>query len=147
MDIKWKTPEKFKDCVIMLGTFMMFMAIIYKRFRDAGLRDLMNQSGVLAEGSVDQALSGKMYNRGIRAYKLLYEALLSLFLDTMEDYCQYDPWNTVFIEELAKKPSTFTIWMTFLDRTEILLNTIHATRAGNWVVLLESYHDTLHVCI
>ena len=61
----------------------------------------------------------------------------------MEDYCQYDPWNTAFIQELAKKPSIFTIWMIFLDRTEILLNTIHATRAGNWVVLLESYHDMI----
>ena len=78
MDIKWKNMEKFKDCVFMLGTFhtiMMFMAIIYKRFRDAGLRDLMIQPGVLAERSVDQALFGKMYNRGIRSYKLLYEAL------------------------------------------------------------------------
>ena len=61
-----------------VGTFniiMMFTAIIYKRFRNTGLRDLMIHSGVLAEGSVDQALSGKMHNRGIRAYKLLYEAL------------------------------------------------------------------------
>ena len=96
VEIKWKEPEKFKHCVIMLGTFhtiMMFMAVISKRFKDAGLRDILVQSGVLAEGSVDSAMSGKMYNRGIRAYKLMYEALMSILLDNMETKFEDDPWN------------------------------------------------------
>ena len=170
----------------MLGTFhtiMMFMAIIYKRFKDAGLKDVMIQSGVLAEGSVDQALSGKMYNRGIRAYKLMYEALLSIFLENMEEYYENDLWNISFIqdgkaalEELAKDPCDETyqqfsnskdfksyyhlfldyktkmrsdgsqltqFWITFLDMVEVLLNTVYATRAGRWVLLLESYRDII----
>ena len=186
MEIKWKNSEKYKDCIIMLGTFhtiMMFMAIIYKRFKDAGLKDVMIQSGVLAEGSVDQALSGKMYNRGIRAYKLMYEALLSIFLENMEEYYENDLWNISFIqdgkaalEELAKDPCDETyqqfsnskdfksyyhlfldyqtkmrsdgsqltqFWITFLDMVEVLLNTVYATRAGRWVLLLESYRDII----
>ena len=119
----------------------------------------------------------------IRVLLIKIIRVLSQFLETMEDYYQYDPWNTAFIqegkskiEELAKKPScdvyqTYCnsddlksfyhlfldyknlirsngsqlskIWMTFLDMTEIMLNTIHATRAGNWVVLLESYRDII----
>ena len=62
----------------MLDTFhtiIMFMAVIYKGFKDAGLRDLVIQSDLLAEGSVDQAFSGKMYSRGFRVYKLTYEVL------------------------------------------------------------------------
>ena len=110
-EIKWKEPTKFHYCLIMLGTFhtiMMFMAVIYKRFKDAGLRDLVIQSGLLAEGSVDQALSGKMYNKGVRVYKLTYEAFFSLFLDAMEDFLKDDCWNSSFIED--GKPE----WKTFL---------------------------------
>ena len=39
---------------------MMFMHILSKWFSAAGLRDVLIQSGVVAEGSVDKALSGKM---------------------------------------------------------------------------------------
>ena len=102
MEIKWKEPRKSHDCLIMLGTFhiiMMFMAVIYKWFKDAGLRDLIIQLGLLAEGSVDQVLSGKMYNRGVRVYKLMYGALFSLFLDAMEDFHKDDCWNSYFIED------------------------------------------------
>ena len=47
----------------MMGMFhmlMMFMHILSKRFSAAGLRYVLIQSGVVAEGSVDKALSGKM---------------------------------------------------------------------------------------
>ena len=39
-EIKWKSPEKFETVIIMLGTFhliMMYMSILSKRFKDAGL--------------------------------------------------------------------------------------------------------------
>ena len=78
-EIKWKEKIKFKNCVIMMGIFhllMMFMGILNKRFGDAGLRDAIVQSSIIAEGSVDSALKGKAYNRGIRVYKLFYESLL-----------------------------------------------------------------------
>ena len=81
MEIKWKDQEKFKPCIIMLGIFhtiMMYLGIIGKRFGDGGLRDLLVQSEVLAEGSVDRALSGKMYNRAARSVKIVYEAFSRL---------------------------------------------------------------------
>ena len=59
----------------MLGIFhmiMMYMGVMSKRFKDAGLRDILVQSSILTEVSVDLALSSKMYNRSIRAYKLMY---------------------------------------------------------------------------
>ena len=40
--IKWKEPTKFHYCLI-IHTIMMFMAVICKRFKDAGLRDLVIQ--------------------------------------------------------------------------------------------------------
>ena len=60
----------------MFHTIMMFMHILSKRFFDAVLRDVPIQSGIIAEGSIDKALSRNMYNRGIRPYKLMYEAIM-----------------------------------------------------------------------
>ena len=55
VEIKWKMPDQFKDCILMLDMFhmvMMYLGIIGKQFKDAGLRDILIQSQVLAEGSV-----------------------------------------------------------------------------------------------
>ena len=61
-EIKWKSPEKFKDCILVLGTFhmiMLSMLILAKQFGDAGLRDTLFQAGVIADGSADSAFQGK----------------------------------------------------------------------------------------
>ena len=74
-EIKWRSPEKCKDCVLVLGAFhmiMSFMSILAKRFGDAVLGDTFVQARVFADGSADSAISGRMYNRGIRSYKLAY---------------------------------------------------------------------------
>ena len=84
VEIKWKKMDQFKDCVVMLGIFhmlMMYLGIIGKRFKDAGLRDVLVQSEIVAEGSIERTLTGKMYNRVVRCYKLMYEALMRLPID------------------------------------------------------------------
>ena len=69
----------------MFHTIMMYIHILSKRFSDASLRDVLIQSGTIAEESIDKALSGKMYNRGIRAYKLIYEAIMrEVIVDRVE---------------------------------------------------------------
>ena len=57
-------------------TICTMLAVIGKRFGDAGLRDLSVESGVIADGSIAGVLDGKKYNRAIRLHKLVYEALL-----------------------------------------------------------------------
>ena len=86
-EIKWREPEKFKCCVLMMGIFhllMVYMSILNKRFGDAGLRDALVQSSIIAEGSVESALCGKSYNRGVRLYKVFYEALNRLLLTQLD---------------------------------------------------------------
>ena len=61
------------------------MHILNKRFGDAGLRDTVVQSSIVAEGSVDMALRGKAYNRGVRTYKIVYEAMLRLVMPYVEE--------------------------------------------------------------
>ena len=77
--------------------FTILCYACFKRFSAAGLRDVLIQSGTIAEGSIDTALSGKMYNRGIRAYKLMYEAIMhKLILDHVEigeDICYQVNWR------------------------------------------------------
>ena len=52
------------------------MQILFKRFGDVGMKDALIQSSVIAEGSIESALGGKCYNRGIWLYNFFYEALL-----------------------------------------------------------------------
>ena len=87
-EIKWREPEKFKRCVFMMGIFhlrMVYMSILNKQFGDAGLRDALLQSSIIAEGSVEVALSGKSYNRGVKLYKVFYEALNRLLLSWLDE--------------------------------------------------------------
>ena len=53
----------------------MYLAVIGRHFGSAGLRDVLVEADILASGSVDAVLEVHHYNRGIRAHKLLSEAL------------------------------------------------------------------------
>ena len=75
-----------------LGEFhtgMSFMAVLGKRFSDAGLRHILIEAEVVAQGSINAVLNGHHYNRSIRAHKLLYESLHRLrfqtYLDSLEE--------------------------------------------------------------
>ena len=45
---------------------------------DSGLKDIFIGSQIVAEGSIRGVIDGKHYNRGLRAHKYLYEALMRL---------------------------------------------------------------------
>jgi len=81
VEIQWKQGRMFQEVVIRMGCFHTLcnlVAVIGKRFSSAGLRDLAVESGIIAEGSITSVLEGRNYNRGVRLYKLMYEALLRL---------------------------------------------------------------------
>ena len=70
---------------------MMYMNAISKSFKDARLRDVLIQLDTIAKGLRHSALMGKMYNHGVRCYKLMYEALYHFFIQQMETHHQNDP--------------------------------------------------------
>ena len=88
LEIAWKHPDRF-DCIIfrmgVFHTLCTLLAIVGKRFGDAGLRDLCIESGLIADGSIVGVLDGRKYNRAVRMHKLVYEALMRIawagFLD------------------------------------------------------------------
>ena len=53
------------------------MSAIYKRYKGSELGDVFVAGGVVAESSVDHALKGKHYKRGLCCLRLMYEALMS----------------------------------------------------------------------
>ena len=76
--IRWRNAVFMQRLVIRLGAFhtaMSLIGCIGKRFRDGGLEDVLIESEVVASGSVNGVISGKHYNRSIRANKLLMEAM------------------------------------------------------------------------
>ena len=77
--LKAENPCKFCDIVPFLGPFhtqCAMMSAIYKRYKGSELGEVLVAGGVVAEGSVDHALKGKHYKRGLRCLRLMYEALL-----------------------------------------------------------------------
>ena len=57
-----------------------YLALIGKRYQDSGLEDLLIESGVYAAGTTSALMKGNSYNRGVRAHKLISEALYRLLL-------------------------------------------------------------------
>ncbi|XP_065197855.1 uncharacterized protein LOC135829379 [Sycon ciliatum] len=78
LDIINHRPDEFSPVVLRLGAFhaaCTFLAIIGKRFRDAGLLDLFVESGIAGPSSASSALDGTQYNRAVRLHKVVAEAL------------------------------------------------------------------------
>ncbi len=176
--IQCKEPEKFKSIFLMMGTFhiiMTLLAVMAVRFKDAGLKDLVIQSVLVAEGSVDTMFSGsRAYKRAVRVYKILYEAFSRLMLEKFEKehpntvkalYESIGPeainnYNDVitskemedysnqlvsFKESLASKGDLAKFWLSFLQMCELLFNLIYATRSGHWSLYLVSLRQSLPV--
>ena len=78
VDIIAQRPLEFESLIPRMGAFhisCVFLAIIGKRFRDAGLYDILVESGVAGSAVASAALDGKQYNRAVRFHKLVAEGL------------------------------------------------------------------------
>uniref|UniRef100_A0A0L8IF51 Uncharacterized protein n=1 Tax=Octopus bimaculoides TaxID=37653 RepID=A0A0L8IF51_OCTBM len=76
--IRWVNELYCKRIVIRLGAFhtiLPTLACLGKRFGDAGLENIMIESNVVAQGSINSVLGGDHYNRSIQAHKCIVEAM------------------------------------------------------------------------
>lgn len=76
-----------KFIVLRLGAFhtmCIFIAVIGKRFGGTGLRDVVIESNLLGESSVEQMLKGKHYNNAVRVLKYLYDATKRHMIESSE---------------------------------------------------------------
>ena len=59
-EIAWKQKELYSNILLRMGTFHTIcnaLSILGKRFRDAGLKDICIEAGIVAEGSIKSTLS------------------------------------------------------------------------------------------
>ncbi len=63
-----RLKESLNRVVLRMGAFhagLKLIDVIGRRYASAGLRDVLVEAEILAEGSVDQVLTGRHYNRAI----------------------------------------------------------------------------------
>ena len=80
-EIQWRYPNEFKNLTIRIGGFhiaLNFLSVIGKQFKESGIEELLIESGLYGNVTAAALLNGKSYNRGVRAHKLIMEALLRL---------------------------------------------------------------------
>ena len=64
----------------------VFVSIIFKRFGDASLIDIITESTIIANGSLNGVSTGHHYNWAVRILKLIYEGLSRLLWKRFGDY-------------------------------------------------------------
>ena len=63
-----------------------FLSVIGKRYSESGFEDILIEADLYESNTVAKIIKGKSYNRGVRAHKLMLEALLHL---KWEAFCQW----------------------------------------------------------
>ena len=74
----WKDEEKMCTIIVRMGAFHTICNFLGKRFKDAGLRDIAVESGVIAEGSTEAVLEGRQYSRAVRLHNIIFKTLQRL---------------------------------------------------------------------
>ena len=83
MELNWSIDEYRDKLIPRLGGLhaaMNFLKTIGDHMAGSGLAEVWLERGLLGEGAVQLVLSGKAYNKAIRAHKLTLQALWQLLL-------------------------------------------------------------------
>ena len=158
MELKAENPEKYKNIIPFLGPFhtqCVMMSAIFKRYEGSEFEEVLIQAGVVAAGSVKQALTGKHFRRGLRCFRLFSEALISKLLkdvnlsaetkkklDMLRDTTQDQETRSAAHEALMGETEISDLvnnifnhvdgsdmadyWKDFLDMTDALMQSVHA---------------------
>ena len=73
LEVLWQNQQQFQRLVVRIGSFhtiCAFLSAIGKRFGDAGLADILMESGIVGSGCVTGVLEGRHYNRAVRTHKV-----------------------------------------------------------------------------
>lgn len=85
----WKFPEKYKNHIVMIGSFhaaSAYLKMIGKKMDGSGLSDILLEAGLITSGSLTAVLARKQYNRAMICHKTTLEALERLLLQVY-NYC------------------------------------------------------------
>ena len=96
--------------------YVMDRDFAYYLFRDAGLKDICIEAGIVAEGSINGVLDGKHYNRAVRVHRCIYEALLRL------------AWEAVMLRVNDNIQDMNVVIKTFLDQVNRITDDLNQQR-------------------
>ncbi|EDO46217.1 predicted protein [Nematostella vectensis] len=175
-EIQWRRSGMFENTVIRMGGFHIafnFLAVIGKIFQDSGIEDLLVESGIFGSNTAAALPKGKSYNRGVRAHKLVLEALLRLrwqafyvwlnkdrdtevdpniddvrllqasFSHLCEKLSQLLPWYEAFCTDAAKRLKIFAFLNNYIEAVSLLLRFIRAEREGSWELHRTSVNEMI----
>ena len=101
--LMWKHKELADHVILRLGAFhtcMNFMSLIGKRFSEAGLSDLLVESGMMSRGSLPSVLSGHHYNKAVRVLKLLLECMFRLHFSAFLESIDHDEKQALLVQKV-----------------------------------------------
>ena len=101
--LQMRYPDEFKNVLLRLGGFhiaLNYLSLLGKMYSNSGLEDLLIESRVYAPGTTTALITGKSYNRGIRAHKLCLEAMFRIMWKTFTSWLQE---TTPGVDETSKK--------------------------------------------
>ena len=78
-ELKYETQDQFAHILPILGSFHLEISFM-SDLKESNIEDLLVKAGLIAQGSVVQALRGSHYNRATRLYKLFYEVMLRIII-------------------------------------------------------------------
>ena len=90
LEVTWSCPDELQGVIPCEGGMHLLMSVfagIGCIYGDAGLRQLLHESGVFAMGTVQQMLTGKDFDRALRGLRLVDDALTTVFLKEFKSWC------------------------------------------------------------
>jgi len=90
LEIVWSNQDELHGVIPCEGGMHLLMSVfagIGYLYGDAGLRNLLTESGVYAPTTVNNILAGKDFDRAMTAFKMIDEALNTRFLINFETWC------------------------------------------------------------
>ena len=117
LEIVWSKPDELYGVIPIEGgmhIMMSLMAAVGHIYGDAGIRLLLQDSGVYAAGTLQQTLAGKDYDRGIRSLKLIDEVLTTRLLINFQHWCeqyeiQFNAFSSILEMHLQKILTRITL--------------------------------------
>ena len=109
----------------------IYIAVIGKRFGNAGFRNIVVELNILGESSVDQMLKGKHYNNTIRVLKYLYDEIKR---HSIESY-----------EQCLKESSDTTDdgYAALIESAE-MQNVVHSPGKDTLEAMYEAHSEVIH---
>lgn len=135
MELKWCVEEYQDKLYPRLGglhTAMNFLKAIGDHMAGSGLAEVWLESGILGEGAIQLVMSGKAYNKAMRAHKLTVQALWRVLL----------PAFLSFAEELDKNCFDAVAAMVADEDIENIPELIATLKSEGFQKLLENFVES-----